>query len=80
MHPKTSEIMFENDFTSQFYEKLKQLIKMKLSEISKGQEVNCPDKGKGTVIKKTPKTLTVKFEFSTVKTTYYDKDFEINYN
>lgn len=50
---------------------------MKLTEVKLGQEITSQSRGLGKVIKKTPKTITVKFEFSTVKQSYKDKESEV---
>ena len=47
---------------------------MKLSEIKLGQEIEDQQRGTGVVIKKTPRTVTIKFEHSTVKQSYKSAD------
>lgn len=47
----------------------------KISDVKVGDIVNSPKrKDKGTVIKVTKRTITVKFPCSTVKNTYYHSD------
>jgi hypothetical protein len=51
---------------------------MKVAEVKEGFKFQHGIRGEGEVIKKTPRTITVKFEKSTVKTTYRYTDVEFS--
>lgn len=56
------------------YNLLNQILNMKQSEIEVGFQFEHGYKGKGIVISRTPRTITVHFEKCTTKVTYRHKD------